>query len=261
MKELEELYKRFWEIDFSRGFAIIMMITYHTLYFQKYFGGDNFNFSSLFWHIFQLSTATIFLFLVGVSLTLSYSRAKQEYKTERLFPKYCKRGLNIFSLGLCMTALTWVFLRGSYVRFGILHLIGVSIILAYPFLRLNILNLLIGILLVSLGVYFRNTTFDFPWLMWFAFVKEHYYRTVDYFPLMPWFGVTLIGMFFGKLLYPNCKRRINLADLSHFYIIKPFCFLGRHSLIIYFLHQPLLIGILYILGMARIVQIETSFLK
>lgn len=252
MKEKSDLNKRFWEIDFLRGVAILMMITYHTLVFRNYFGEYDFNLSSVFWRLFQITTASLFLFLVGVSLTLSYSRAKQKYGTERLFPKFTKRGLKIFSLGLIMTALTWLLLGENYVRFGILHLIGVSIILAYPFLKVHSWSILLGIACIIIGVYVMITGFNFPWLMWLFFMKSQYYHTVDYFPLLPWFGVTLLGVFMGNSLYPQYRQRINVMDLSHFSLIKPFCFLGKHSLLFYFLHQPIVIGVLYILGEVRI---------
>lgn len=252
MKEKSDLGKRFWEIDFLRGVAILMMITYHTLVFRSYFGENDFNLSSVFWRLFQITTASIFLFLVGVSLTLSYSRFKQKYGTERLFTKFFKRGLIIFSLGLCMTAFTWLFLRKNYVRFGILHLIGITIILAYPFLKAHFWSLMLGAACIIIGICAMTTSFDFSLLMWLVFMKSQYYHTVDYFPLMPWFGVTLVGLFIGNYLYPRYTRRINIGELSHFSLIKPFCLLGRHSLIIYFLHQPILVALLFIFGETRI---------
>ena len=236
---------RFWEMDFLRGLAAVMMVVFHSLFFLDYFAGHNFNLRSGFWAIFQTITATIFIFLVGLSLTLSHSRAKTKLKAEKLFLKYLKRGLKIFSLGLCMTFITWLFLKENFVRFGILHFIGVSIILAYPFLRIHFWNLLLGLSFIALGIYFKGFTLDFGWLIWLGFPKSHYHYAVDYFPLLPWFGITLIGLFFGKCLYKNHTRRFSLADFSDFCIVRPFRFLGRHSLVIYFLHQPVLIGILY----------------
>ncbi|MCX6818607.1 MAG: heparan-alpha-glucosaminide N-acetyltransferase domain-containing protein, partial [Candidatus Aenigmarchaeota archaeon] len=67
-----------------------------------------------------------------------------------------------------------------------------------------------------------------------------------YFPILPWFGVILIGIFFGNKLYPNAKRSFNIIDLSKFRIIKLLSFLGRHSLFIYLLHQPVIIIIVNI---------------
>lgn len=248
----EHLEKRFWEIDFLRGLAVTMMIVFHLLYDLTYFGGYNLNLHSGFWLYFARATATIFIFLVGVSLTLSFSRSEKiQNLRQKLYLKYLKRGLRIFSWGLIITILTWIFLRDGFVLFGILHLIGISIILAYPFLKLRYWNLLLGIAFISLGIYLKNFTSGFLWLVCLGFMSDHFY-TVDYFPIFPWFGVVLIGVFFGNLLYPDYTRKFNLYDLSNFNFMGLFCLLGRHSLIIYLIHQPILIILLYLLGIVDI---------
>ncbi len=250
--------QRFWEIDFLRGLAIIMMVVFHLLYDLTYFGGCNLNIHSGFWLYFGRATATIFIFLVGVSLTLSFSRSgKIQNSGQKLYLKYLKRGLKIFSWGLIITLATWIFLREGFVLFGILHLIGISIILAYPFLKLRYLNLLLGIAIVSLGIHLKNFTFNFHWLVWLGFVPDHFY-TVDYFPIVPWFGVILIGVFFGNLLYPDFTRKFNPGNYSDFRFIGLFCLLGRHSLAIYLIHQPILITLLYLLGIVDIVGVMST---
>lgn len=246
------LSQRFWEIDFLRGIAIIMMVLYHLLYNLHYFAHYNVNVYSGFWLYFARATATTFIFLVGVSLTVSFSKAtKISLDEKKLFLKYLIRGLKIFSWGLIITLVTWVFLREGWVVFGILHLIGISIILAYPFLRFPSWNLLIGLLLIFSGLYLKGLTFNFPWLVWLGFRPAQFY-SVDYFPLLPWFGLVLIGIFFGNLLYPDYSRKFQLANFSSFSVIKIFCFLGKHSLLIYLIHQPLIIVLLYLFGLVNI---------
>ena len=246
------LQQRFWEIDFLRGIAIIMMVLYHLLYNLHYFAQYNVNVYSGFWMYFARTTATIFIFLVGVSLSVSFSRTKKIHKDRnKLFIKYLRRGLKIFSWGLIITLVTRIFLGKAFVIFGILHLIGISIILAYPFLKLRYWNLLIGLICIFLGAYLRGFAFDFYWLSWLGFKPAQFY-SVDYFPLLPWFGVVLIGIFFGNLFYSDYSRRFQLVDLSFFSGIKVFCFLGKHSLLIYLLHQPLIIAVLYLFGMVNV---------
>lgn len=245
------LQQRFWEIDFLRGIAIIMMVLYHLLYNLHYFAHYNINVYSGFWMYFARTTATTFIFLVGVSLSVSFSRTKKIHQDRnKLFMKYFRRGLKVFSWGLIITLVTWIFLREGFVIFGILHLIGISIILAYPFLKLRYWNLLIGLFCIFLGAYLKGFVFNFYWLSWLGFRPAQFY-SVDYFPLLPWFGVVLIGIFFGNLLYLDHSRRFQLVDLSFFSGIKVFCFLGKHSLLIYLLHQPLIIAVLFLLGMAN----------
>jgi len=246
----KNLDKRFWEIDFLRGLAIVMMIIFHFFYDLNYFGGYTFNLHSGFWWGFARATATIFIILVGISLTLSYSRAMQK-RTGKLGRKYLKRGLKIFSWGLIITVITWVFLRGGFIVFGVLHLIGISIILAYPFIKHRYRNLLLGIIFIIIGLYLGSFFFDFYWLFWLGLMPGGFY-TLDYFPIFPWFGVVLVGLFLGNSLYQNYKRRFRLRDLSGSPLMRLFCFLGKHSLLIYLIHQPILIILLYLFGVADV---------
>jgi uncharacterized membrane protein len=99
----------------------------------------------------------------------------------------------------------------------------------------------------------RNN-FGFPWLIWLGLTPDNV-CAVDFFPIFPWFGVVLIGIFVGNSLYPGATRKFNLCDISNSFIIRLFCFLGRHSLLIYLIHQPLLITLLYLLGIVSIAQL------
>ncbi len=75
---------------------------------------------------------------------------------------------------------------------------------------------------------------------------------LDYFPILPWFGLVLVGIFLGNTLYRDYKRRFPIKDVSNHPISRAFIFLGRNSLIIYLLHQPILIAVLYLLGFVDI---------
>jgi len=248
----KKMAQRFWEIDFLRGIAIIMMVLYHLLYNLHYFAHFNVNVYSGFWMYFARTTATIFIFLVGVSLSVSFSRTKKNHQDRnKLFMKYFRRGLKVFSWGLIITLVTWIFLREGLIIFGILHLIGISIILAYPFLKLHYWNLFFGVFCIILGAYLKGFIFNFSYLSWLGFRPAQFY-SVDYFPLLPWFGVVLIGIFFGNIFYPDYSRKFQLVELSSFSGIKVFCFLGKHSLLIYLLHQPLMIAAFYLLGMVNV---------
>lgn len=253
--EEKKTVQRFWEIDFLRGIAIIMMVLYHLLYNLHYFAHFNINVYSGFWMYFARTTATIFIFLVGVSLSISYSRVKLfssgATKEMRLFLKFLRRGLKVFSWGLIITLVTRIFLGKAFIIFGILHLIGISIILAYPFLKLRYWNLLIGVLCIFLGAYLKGFSFDFYWLSWLGFRPAQFY-SVDYFPLLPWFGLVLLGIFFGNIFYADYSRKFQLVEFSSLSGVKLLCFLGKHSLLIYLLHQPLMIAVFYLLGMVNI---------
>ena len=249
----DNLRKRFWEVDSLRGIAVILMIAYHFLFDLSFFGVYNIDVNSgLPWFVARL-TASTFIFLMGLSLTLSSSRAEMSgnYIHTNLFRKYLSRGIRIFTLGLIITLTTWFFIPQEFIIFGVLHFIGISIILAYPFLKRKNLNLILGIIIIIVGIYLENLSFSFDWLMWLGFVPSTL-QTVDYFPIFPWFGIVLLGIFFGRLLYKNYKRQFKLPDLSSNYLIRSFSFIGRNSLIIYLIHQPILIIVLYLLGVVTL---------
>jgi uncharacterized membrane protein len=244
--------ERFWEIDSLRGIAILMMVAFHVLFDLSYVGASTFNVYAGFWLYFARATATIFLLLVGISLTLSYSRALHVKKPEqKLYRKYLTRGSTIFAWGLVITVMTWIFLREGFVVWGILHLIGISIIVAYPLLKLRYGNLVLGIPLIVLGLYLKQLSVEVPWLLWLGLTPQHFY-SVDYFPILPWFGVVLIGVFLGNSLYANYMRNFKLQDRSQVKGIRLLSFLGRHSLFIYLIHQPILITVLYLLDLVTI---------
>lgn len=233
--------ERFWEIDFTRGTALVMMLISNFVTDLQFFAGYT-NFSE-FWWWFARIIAFIFIFLVGLSLSISYARAKQEGKNK--FSKYLKRGLFIFGLGLLITAVTFLFLGKDYVRFGVLHLIGLSIILAYPFLRWKRgIAFVSGLKLVATGVVLELFTINSGALIWLGLTTSNF-ASVDYFPLLPWFGVVLIGLYFGKVWYENGKRTFMLKHEVK--KSNPICFLGRNTLWIYLIHQPIFIVILHFL--------------
>jgi uncharacterized membrane protein len=86
-----------------------------------------------------------------------------------------------------------------------------------------------------------------PWLLWLGIRQMGRYM-VDYYPLLPWFGVALLGVFFGLTLYPGGRPRFELADLSPKFPLPALTFLGRNSLVIYLVHQPIILGALILLG-------------
>lgn len=232
------MYKRFWEIDSLRGIAITMMVTFHVLFHLDYFRIADINVQSGFWWWFARVTAGTFIFLAGLSLTISHSR------TQKL-SKFCLRGLKVFFWGLAITLVTYIAVGDEYVRFGILHFIGVAIILGYFLARFRFINLILGIACIVGGIYLKGLVFSFPWLLWLGLKPENF-STIDYFPLLPWFGVFLLGMFFGKLLYPEGARSFKLKEFNN-PATKSLGFLGRHSLLIYLVHQPIALAILFAL--------------
>ena len=228
-----------------------MMVVYHLMYDLNYFGGYDIEATSGFWARFADATAGTFLLLVGVSLAISYSRASATRPGRSLFGKYLLRGIRILAYGMALTVVFFVFGMGV-VAFGILHLIGVSIILAYPLLRYRYANLFLGLSIIAVGVYVKIEGFssESPWLLPFGVVPENLVMP-DYRPLLPWFGVVLLGLFVGNVLYGNGKRPALFADKAPV-AAEPLLPLGRNSLFIYLVHQPILILLLASLGVIQV---------
>lgn len=235
---------RLWEVDLLRGIAVIMMIAFHAAFDLGYFAGYSVVLSSGFWWLLARATATIFVLLAGISLALSHSRARSKLKPSQITIKYLKRGLRIFCWGLLITLATWLFLPQGTIWFGVLHLIGLSIILAMPLLKHKMASLVSGIIITLTGIYLSSLTFDIPWLLPIGMQPADFY-TFDYLPLLPWLGVFLIGLFLGSALMPNGRRLYRFRDKMP-KAVSPLCFIGRHSLFIYFIHQFVLVGIIFL---------------
>jgi uncharacterized membrane protein len=246
---------RLWEVDALRGVAILMMVLYHLLFDLVALGGYPIDGFDSFWRLWARATATLFITLAGVSLTLSYARAlSRAAPGASLFPKFLRRGLGVFGCGLLITAATWLLYPSEVVTFGILHFIGAGIVLAYPFLRLGWWNLPLGLgcFAAGLALQMQNVALPFPWLLWLGLPPVRY-ATFDYFPLLPWFGLMLLGIWLGGRFYAGGRRAFPLPDLGGALPVRLLDFLGRHSLLIYLIHQPVLMGGLALLGIIRLV--------
>lgn len=243
--------RRLWEIDVWRGLAIVSMVIYHFAWDLRAYAEVYIDLFSPFWFYFQRSIASSFVLLVGISLTVSYNRARQKAgSSQGLYWKFFQRGLLVLGTGLAMGTVLRLMGQGR-IDFGVLHMIGVSIILAYPFLRFRWLNLLFVAILMPLSYYLKTipvTTTAWVWLG----ITPPGYAPQDYFPLVHWFGVVLIGVFLGNSLYTNGVRQFHLRDYSAFFPFSLLGFLGQHSLLIYVIHQPILVALLVATGVTTL---------
>ncbi|MFY1113314.1 MAG: heparan-alpha-glucosaminide N-acetyltransferase [Methanosarcinaceae archaeon] len=268
---------RFWEIDFLRGLAVVLMLGYHFLYDLDFFRLAEFELNSGLLSYIGRGAAEMFILVSGAALSISYSRANGAGASSptsashssstlasfsaissssalttsafpsKLFRKYLRRGLKLFTLGLVLTAVTRVFLPERYILFGILHFFGVSAILAYPYLRLKEANLLMALLFFIPGYWLGTRTFGFSTLIWLGFRPEHF-QALDYFPVFPWFGMVLLGIYLGNSLYAGGIRQFAVPAFEGSGAVKGFAWLGKHSLFIYFIHQPLFLALLWTAG-------------
>ncbi|MCC6629619.1 MAG: DUF1624 domain-containing protein [Chloroflexi bacterium] len=239
---------RYWEIDAARGVAIVMMVIYHLVWdLVSYDIAPSIDLYGPLWQTFQRATASLFLLLVGVSLQVRAERLRARGQVRQIWSRQLRRALMVFGAGLLVTAVTFFAVPEGVVVFGILHLIGVSMVLAYPFMALGMWNALPGLALLAAGGPIANTLVDTPWLVWLG-LRYPGFATVDYFPLIPWFGVVLLGLALGNVAYAG-GRRLPLPDLADTPPVRLLSWLGRHALPIYLIHQPLLVALLVALGL------------
>lgn len=251
MESTKPASRRLWEVDTVRGIAVVLMIFYHFVFDLSYFGAYSGQMYTGPWQIFARSIGSTFIFVMGVSLTLRHHRLQPELGRRQMFQKYLLRGATLLGWGMVITVVTYFVVGRGFVVFGILHLLGLSTILAYPFLRSRWASLVAGIVVIALGVYAARLVSSSPWFIWLG-VNQIGRFMVDYYPILPWFGIALLGIFVGFSLYPQGNRQFALPDLSHAASIRGLAFLGRHSLFIYLIHQPILLGILLLVGIASI---------
>jgi len=229
---------RYREIDLVRGIAILMMVLFHTLFDLSFFRIFPIEISLGFWRYFAFATASLFLLIVGISLTISRARAASKKSGYQLALKFVYRGAGIFLLGLLVTVFTWLFLKEGFIVFGILHLIGISIMISPLFFRFKKFNIVPGFLFLAIGFLFIPMIGPI-WLLPLG-IHPATFWSVDYEPIFPWFGIVLIGMGLGELLYPEGVKRFTIPQIPEIFM-RPLAFVGRHSLLIYLVHQPIII--------------------
>ena len=234
--------ERFYQIDLARGIAVILMVIFNWSVALDYFKIFSVGGGWLYWWLFPRLIAGAFILLAGISFFIMSEKIKNH---EELKKKSFARGAKIFSLGILATAATFFLTPAQTIWFGILHFFGVSFLLAPFFRNFGKANLVLGIFLMVAGFLLNTISLQTSWLLWLGFPPENF-TTFDYFPMLPWFGLTLIGIYFGKIFYST--EKINPHQTRTPAFLAPFIFFGRNSLAIYAAHQPLLIAVLHILG-------------
>ncbi len=218
-------------IDALRGVAIMLMVIYHFCYDLVFLRLVYFDFSHHpFWLGFRYSIVSLFVALVGFSLVLATRQGIQ----------YRPFALRLAWLCVCaalVTAASLYLFPQRFIFFGILHFIALASVLGLAFVRFQRLNLIVGSLLIVVGIFGQHPLFDqLPWQLFG--MMTHKPATEDYVPLLPWFGVVLLGMYAAH--WTLAKNGLSAQSLPPWAQILSLA--GRHSLWIYMLHQPLMLG-------------------
>lgn len=223
---------RYGLLDSIRGFALINMIIYHALWDVVYIFDVNISwYKNLPGYIWQQFICHTFIFLSGFCFSMGKNKLK--------------RGLAVFASSIIICAVTLLFMPDSRILFGVLCLIGSCMLILIPFENIiKKINPYIGfIIFMTIFVLTKNIP-DKSWEFGNLFTAylgfpHGSFRSVDYFPLVPWLFLYVCGLFMYMIF---CKH--NLLRFLSTIRIKPLEFIGRHSLLIYILHQPVVYGLL-----------------
>ena len=230
-----DLANRVPALDALRGLAILAMVAYHFCFDLRYFGVTQWDFyHDPLWLNARTLILSSFLLIAGVSLVLA----------DRGKASLARFWRHIAIIGACAVAVSvasYALFPASWIWFGVLHAIAVSLVLAHPLVRRPTLALFIGGGVIVAGILFAHPIFDDRALGWLGFMTAKP-PTEDYVPLFPWTGVLLLGIAAGHALVRAKFRPISFAGKWPRWM----AWLGRHSLAVYMVHQPLLIGVLFI---------------
>lgn len=224
--------QRFDILDAWRSLAIVLMIVYHFLYDLALFGIITWQqmFSTPL-NIMQKFICCSFILLAGASARFSRSSLRH--------------GLTVLAAGVVVELGAMV--GGQTIRFGVLMLLGWSMVIWH--FAGKYLQKLPGWALAagSLALYFLTdwwtdrVSVSVSWLYPLGFPGPGF-SSADYFPLLPWLFLFLAGTALGGWCLAHRDSRLLSAALP-----GALTFPGRHSLIIYLLHQPVLYGVSFLI--------------
>lgn len=228
-------------VDLARGLALGGMILFHAVRDFEIFGllPAGYTLAGP-WAWFARLVAGSFLFIAGVSFFLAHRDGLR-------WPAFTARLGQIAAAAALVSLATYAAMPDRFVFFGILHMIVVASLAGPVLLRLPVAALLVlaaVALLLPLAV--RSPLFDAPALLWVG-LSTHVPATLDYLPVLPWLAPFALGLAAGRLaqaagLWARAARWPAGRGQG---LVAGLAWLGRHSLAVYLLHQPILLAALW----------------
>ena len=239
--------ERYYLIDSLRGAALLLMLFYHALWdIVNLFGVDAEWFTPSFDYLLQRFICITFILLSGFCSQLG----RHPYR----------RGIILIGASAVIFAVTALAMPSSVIIFGVLTLIGVCTIIIVPLKRAldkvsTYLGFCLSIILYlctewlsagflgmpGFGFFLPEALYANYFTAFLGFPHENF-RSADYFPLLPWIFIFIAGYFLFRIFSENGLLRTLKAPR-----IQPLEWIGRRTLIIYMLHQPVIYGALYVI--------------
>ena len=220
-------------LDIIKTAALALMVAYHFTYDLDLFGliPRGTSVSGFFWWHARL-TAGSFILLAGLSLWLMHGAGIR-------WPLFWRREAKIAGAALLVTIGFAVVMPQVLVFYGILHSIAVSSLICLAVLRLPALaTLTLAAVVFALPFMFRDPAFN-DWLIWTGLGTERPI-TADFEPLFPWLAPMLAGVALSRgASHFNLWRSLDWPATP---VTRALSWPGRHTLPIYLIHQPLMIG-------------------
>lgn len=224
-------------LDLARTAALVCMASYHFTYDLAIFGliPPEVPVTGAF-AVYARCIAASFLFLAGISLWLAHGRGIRWGKVGR-------RVLMVGGAAGAITLATWVAMPDRFIFWGILHAITFGSVAGLAFVRRPMLAAVgaVAVLAVWWGV--ALPVFDRPLLQWIG-LGTVFPFTVDYVPVFPWFAAVLAGIACAGLA-GRARLWDRLAAWQAGPVARALASPGRHSLAVYLVHQPVLIGLVW----------------
>ena len=233
---------RYQYLDILRWFAIVLMILFHLNYSLVYiFDSNILNFSEIFWFILWKISALWFITIAWASFYL----ASEKYTQTELTEKYVKYALVLAVCSGAITLGTAVFFPSQLILFGILHFFAVSFAILPFIARSKSLAIFIIILIWSIYLAVPQVV-DTKVLFPFGFIPLGFY-SADYYPLLPYFLVILLWYLWAEFLSKNKLLQYFHISRDLNKIEKTLSFIGKRSIMIYLIHQPIIILLLILI--------------